>query len=595
MEYEEIKKQVSNWLDGKLSNPYFGAVIAAWIFINRVIVFSLFNFDKDLTLDERIIFIHNHFKPFNFWIFNGFESTILLSLVVGFCVMPLADVINTIGLTLFKLVHKTKNWFLHKVEPSQWMEVKAHLDVEQKNSELEDEVNKRRGEVKIIQIEIEDLKRGIEIRIKENETEITNLEADFKKQIDKKDSTISEVLKKIKLQEDLINESTNDKNKLRIIYAYYGADKKFNEVTRIVNNIFARPEQLSVDNTTLDGDPIFGIVKTLYIEYEVNQKRSEIRAIEGSIIILKENSFEIVETEDSKRSQIFLEEENKQKQEEENKIMPTLKAEIGSPNKEGINKILEQEEADRQITNKFKDFISFISTVYGLLGLNSNDKNTNKIEFFKKAGVLNISFEKDTLLYLFTNKLSLLNADDAIQKLKQELVNKNIQIDDEKKKLLFYFVTQKIQSTKSLQYHTDNNGRQSTIGYEILFPNKASEDGNYDIIFLSDNKQIPDILIQFNYSFSLDYSDDKMRAFANGIRRYNSKYGKGNYGIIFYFIEDDRIVDTGQEYLYQKALEEINLLNKIRFRIVKLRELNRFDEIFGETVTDIDTYNPNLR
>jgi hypothetical protein len=51
----------------KFTNPFFGTLILVWLSRNWSIVYSVFNFDKDCTLDDKKIIINDYFKQLDFW------------------------------------------------------------------------------------------------------------------------------------------------------------------------------------------------------------------------------------------------------------------------------------------------------------------------------------------------------------------------------------------------------------------------------------------------------------------------------------------------------------------------------------------------
>lgn len=56
---EVINSFFSNIKD-KLTNPYFGTLILVLIFHHWELLYVIFNFDENLTLDNKLDFIHNY-------------------------------------------------------------------------------------------------------------------------------------------------------------------------------------------------------------------------------------------------------------------------------------------------------------------------------------------------------------------------------------------------------------------------------------------------------------------------------------------------------------------------------------------------------
>lgn len=261
MDIEEVKEQTKNWLDSRLKNPYFGAVIAVWIISNRILIFSLFNFDSDYDLNERILFIHSELQKFDkldfLWGLRGIWATIIWAFTWGFVVMLVVDQFNGLGKVLFKLGNRTTNYLLRKVEPLNWIELKIYNDLKKEKEDFEEEVNNRKIEIKRLQ--------------KENDDTITLLNKSESSNIEK-DKALVATNEKSKLFEDQVKIFTEEKNRFKIIYACYGNTETVVEVTKIVSDLISSQVKFKVNNETIKFDPARFSVKQLYIEYEVNSE-----------------------------------------------------------------------------------------------------------------------------------------------------------------------------------------------------------------------------------------------------------------------------------------------------------------------------------
>src|SRR5689334_16997545 len=98
-ELEDIKDSVKTWFNNRLKNPYFASVIAVWLFINRVVVFGLFNFDDTQTLQERVLWVQEQLNNKEVWLlgtwhFEGFKEIIAYSFIVGLFTMVIFNYAN---------------------------------------------------------------------------------------------------------------------------------------------------------------------------------------------------------------------------------------------------------------------------------------------------------------------------------------------------------------------------------------------------------------------------------------------------------------------------------------------------------------------
>ncbi len=272
MEFEEIKKQINNWVDTRMNNPYFGSVIAVWIITNRVLIFGLFNFDSKFTLDQRISFVHRQLESYSFWWLHGFSATILCAFVWGFLTMLVIDQINTFGKALFKIGHKTKNWVLQLIENEKWIDRDDYDKTKKQAIDFEEDLNKKR-------IELGEAQKNYDVTNRQNIGLI--------KQNEEKDIIIIQNNEKIKLQENQINDLTKEKNNFRIIYAKYGKGDVWMDVTKTVSDAIMNKGSFTVNNATFKNDPLHFVIKELLIVYENQSVVRTLHAKEGNNVLLE--------------------------------------------------------------------------------------------------------------------------------------------------------------------------------------------------------------------------------------------------------------------------------------------------------------------
>jgi hypothetical protein len=51
----------------KIRNPFFGTLFTVWIIRNWIVVYALFNFDVNYTMQDKLDFIADHFVKKDFW------------------------------------------------------------------------------------------------------------------------------------------------------------------------------------------------------------------------------------------------------------------------------------------------------------------------------------------------------------------------------------------------------------------------------------------------------------------------------------------------------------------------------------------------
>ncbi len=288
MDVNEIKDQVNNWLDTRLKNPYFGAVIAVWLITHRVVVFSLFNFEEGLTLDERIWFVRTQLELFNFnlwfWSGNGFWATVVHAFIVGFPVMILADVGNALAKTVYKFVHRFHNILMKLVEPSKWKEVTEFVKLEKKVADLEDDLKDRKTEGKKFQKDYLD-----------TFDELTKAEKD----LDEKDQELAKAKNALGDARSSLEQIEAEKKKFRIVYATYGTNDRKVEVTKTVSDLLTSKDKFKVTNENLRIDPMRYSPKKLAIEYSVDVRRVSLEATEEQEVSLESGALRVSDTPES--------------------------------------------------------------------------------------------------------------------------------------------------------------------------------------------------------------------------------------------------------------------------------------------------------
>lgn len=152
----DLKESTKTFIDDRLKNPYITTVIAVWLFTNRKVVFGIFNFQNETTLDTKIYWISTQLRSFNIGIFEGLFGGILYAFLVGIISMILFNLITGAGKTLYKWVNKISILMLKTVEPAKWISViefnkiyKNNEDLTKGNKELKKEIESIENELKL--------------------------------------------------------------------------------------------------------------------------------------------------------------------------------------------------------------------------------------------------------------------------------------------------------------------------------------------------------------------------------------------------------------------------------------------------------------
>ncbi|MDF2437723.1 MAG: hypothetical protein K0Q95_2099 [Bacteroidota bacterium] len=146
---EEVKDSAKAWLSERLKNPYFGSVMAIWLITNRVLLFSLFNFQDNQSLIERVSWVHHQLQNkvvlnwFGMEGVKGFYTVIIYSFILGFIAMIAFNYLNVFGKWGYNFFGKWANTLKREIEPLKWVHIDTLNAVIAENNKLNQENDKQ--------------------------------------------------------------------------------------------------------------------------------------------------------------------------------------------------------------------------------------------------------------------------------------------------------------------------------------------------------------------------------------------------------------------------------------------------------------------
>lgn len=319
MDIDEIRDSVKNFIESRIRNPYFGSVIFVWCYINRVVIFGLFNFDDSVSFGQRLSWTYQQFQSFKFPFvdFHGLSATIILSLILGFVFMVVYDKVGALARVIFKLANKSTIWLLRQVEPSKWIDVEKFIETQAKLNDSEEELNKKK-------LEYHALQREYDLMINRNSA--------IEKERIQEQKLLIESSERIKVYEEQVRQNIEEKNKFIIKYARYGKYGSFVEVTKTVAELLTTKGKFSIDNSELGFDPAPFKVKEIFIEYQYDNSTESVVANENEVVELIENGLVISSTPESEIKQGWLENLSKLTKLFEGDWIQNLSTDIGTQN-----------------------------------------------------------------------------------------------------------------------------------------------------------------------------------------------------------------------------------------------------------------------
>lgn len=136
---DDIKDSIKDWIGARLSSPYFASVAAVWLFLNRVVIFGIFNFHENDTRSERIAWVQQELSNQHFFILHGVDAGIVKAFVLGLLVMIAYELIATITIAIYSILTKFTNKVkAHFHERDWYSKAQVHKLMEEYQQKIDD-------------------------------------------------------------------------------------------------------------------------------------------------------------------------------------------------------------------------------------------------------------------------------------------------------------------------------------------------------------------------------------------------------------------------------------------------------------------------
>ncbi len=154
----------------KIRNPLIGTISGVWIIHNWKVVYALFNFDENFTMEKKISYIEDYFGKKHFWcefltIIGSTFAVIIVTFILLAISRFLTDLYFRIAEPYIKGRIDSKEIFNRKD--------KQKLETDIKN--LEKNVTIYRNDVNTLDNQNTNLQNRIDFLIKTHDTEVSNL------------------------------------------------------------------------------------------------------------------------------------------------------------------------------------------------------------------------------------------------------------------------------------------------------------------------------------------------------------------------------------------------------------------------------------
>jgi len=210
----------------KASNPFYGTLLVVFVFNNWTLIYSVFNFDSNLTLEHKLDYINKYI------INNPTYESILWSILETIIIIIVGYFFANIVRLIVNLYDKQLTPIIYKISDSKSIILKSEYDILlNERIRLENRLDEERAQKTKLQTDYERLETKISSLIKQNaelnsiiqtttppnEENISNNENEL--------NLIAELFERENLIDDFMAIGSNIKNKISM-------DKKLNTVTQ---------------------------------------------------------------------------------------------------------------------------------------------------------------------------------------------------------------------------------------------------------------------------------------------------------------------------------------------------------------------------
>lgn len=182
-----VLDSVNSFIDNlktKVSNPFFGTLIAIWIIRNWNLVYGLFIFDKDCTMNDKFEFVRNHFNNKNIY------NELWINISTTFVLILLGYILLIISRFLANLVEHRITPNVNRVAASKLVANKDVLtEIENQLLKKTNDLINERKLVNELELQLVDVRGRIEVATNEKNSAISKL-AEQTKQNRESKSTI---------------------------------------------------------------------------------------------------------------------------------------------------------------------------------------------------------------------------------------------------------------------------------------------------------------------------------------------------------------------------------------------------------------------
>ena len=268
---EGIKERVKNPFTERNKTPFSGAFVISLILYNWQLCYSLIAFDEKETRLAKIAAIEHYLQG------EEWYCRILYPLAFAFGSIAFFYLFNNVSLAITTISNRwIKGTVLYLFDRGKTITREEYEKLANKAAYL-----KKQSEIKQTELDQAEENRNI---------------------IEKELTVLTKKYGELVSENDTIKKQINNPTGFNILYARYGAEGLYNDVTEKIDSQLLFDKTFTVENKFLS-DPIRYSIKDLFILYQSEDEKYNLVVNEGEIVSLTNGRLVATETTISKRKQ----------------------------------------------------------------------------------------------------------------------------------------------------------------------------------------------------------------------------------------------------------------------------------------------------
>jgi hypothetical protein len=140
----------------KTTNPFLGTYALVWLIRNWELVYTLFNFDSDYKLDQKVLFVKNYYSNCTVW------GELWQNTWITFVILLFSYLLINLSRFIVNLSEKQLKPYIYKITDSKSIVLKSDFErVKNERDEFQDRIDNQRSKIGRLDTKIKALEQQI--------------------------------------------------------------------------------------------------------------------------------------------------------------------------------------------------------------------------------------------------------------------------------------------------------------------------------------------------------------------------------------------------------------------------------------------------